>query len=281
MITSSVSNTASPIADWIAWKLSEPGDLLPIPDTLGLLDRFIRLGDETQVPPFLNFVEEFGGLELCRHLAPLGRWDRCAHPLTTVTPATRSRNAGDLGECCPSGLPHGFDFWVPIEAIRHYARQYRAMLRCGARLNLGRPVDHDDWEALSEWTGFPSHGPDEGCVSTDVKDIAACKRDLASLVEAHRLNSPMNSTFTWEGEAPFGALLGGLSAVLLYQVQWAIEGQDHYLCDQCGELFSRPRRRPQHGREKFCDAHRKTGPRARYKKRQREAKRTASKEGEG
>ena len=264
---------------WVAWKARDPLLRTSPEDTDLMLDAFLLLpdADDAQV---LGFVNLYGALMLCRHLLPSAHDPSGCHPMggpqtrdefllqewrdENLRPEflewLRSEGIPEWGEldprlvpCCPLGLPGDFDLWEPIEAIRHFARQFRAILAAAVRFYDEGQVQSSDWETIAEWADSAYHLPDqEAARAIGWGDYGPS--DLARIVSILLAADPVYETFTWSGERREFEYWGSTFATLAHQLADVIVRGEAHVCSYCDKPFVR-QRRPQAGRQRYCPDH--------------------------
>lgn len=237
---------------WLEWTESIDRLCNPLPtDMRGMLDSFLRLsrGSSDDVE---EFVFRWGSLEFCQHLLP----SHC-EPIT---------------ESNPGLMPIR---WEPTRCYRDYSSHYHALLELGANLtNMGNGTD-DQWEAVLRFVPDEAiyfvFSDDWGIFNSIFDEPINRKLVLQRMRETGMEAFALGQLISWElqqdpvilaiesspnspGEfKPKLGLVGGTMGVLSYQLAVLIQGALFAVCSNCHDAYA-PRRKPQMGRDNYCDA---------------------------
>ena len=203
-------------------------------DTTGMLDAFIRV---TEAKSALRFAKKFGVLQICRHGLQYSH-----------APA-----------CLASSQQSGWNprLMEPLKAWLHYSTSAPAILSLSASIQRGDEGDEigsrDDWTLL-----FRSRGG-KGSIDELMRAFSAtpalAKTFLVTAINDWLVEGNVRPTISWGEEASPGFSLNASTFGLLgVQLMTAVSRiQDVYLCDGCGTPYSRKKRKPQAGRNQYCE----------------------------
>ena len=261
--------------EWIAYKVGE-AEFAQAP--AALLDDFVGLADARDAA-VVRFVKKYGPLELCRHLRPSGH--NCCGRMGTAHPASDAAEPDPTG---PVGLPDGFDYWEPIEAIRHYARQFLGVARVSDSLLAQERPRQEDWaDAHGGFERIPASISGQLKVALrDDKQFMLNQIDLIFL--ALMGFGTLRHGLLWDSldVPPQQVLDGNTYDVLSYQLAAVVATGNVPVCtyEPCRKPIFDRKRRTQAGRDAYCDAHREKRQ-AIYKRRKRAENTTPKKRGTG
>jgi hypothetical protein len=244
--------------DWVirnqksGWKtrLKEIG-WIKKEDTSKLLDQFIALSEATP-DRFIAFAKKWGPL-----------W----------------KQSNQFAEK-ENMLPKDYETapWIePIEIWRLHARLVNSVLNIASYLNQysPEPAPLGCWKALflrdENYLSFIEKAvpPLETFKESRFDTIEKQKKELMNYINIEMLNHRVKFYIDWQGEVPelkIGSTLGFLSAVW-FQLMQTITKQAICCCNGCGKVYVRNGRKPQAGRNNYCDICGIAGARSDYERR--------------
>ena len=204
-------------------------------DTTGMLDAFVRI---TSGNSALRFARKFGVLHICRHGLQYSHSQAClaSSQLEGWNPTSRE----------------------PLEAWLHYAKRARAILGLSASIQIADERDpigsRDDWTFLYLSRG--GKAPIEELMRAFYATPALAKNFLVTNINDWLIEGNVRPTISWgEEESPGFSLNASTFGLLGVQLMTAVSKvQDVYFCDGCGNPYSRKKRKPQAGRNQYCEA---------------------------
>jgi DNA-directed RNA polymerase subunit RPC12/RpoP len=146
----------------------------------------------------------------------------------------------------------------PLEGWRHHAKRARAILGLSASIQIGDERDpigsRDDWAFLYERKAGKASIDDLMQAFTSTPSLA--KSFLVSDINNWLVEGNVRPTISWgEEESPGFSLNASTFGLLGVQLMTAVSKvQDVYFCDGCGNPYSRKKRKPQAGRNQYCEA---------------------------
>lgn len=203
-------------------------------DTKEMLDAFVSIQSEGDI---LRFARKYGVLELCEHDIPVEK--------------------GHGVPCRPRGWP-GL-YWEPVDSWMRLVREARAVLMLVAAINQENPTSADDWAAIA---------------SIDfLWEPSVLARDPVS-VQKKRLDMVVNSwlsiglpQLTYSSSTQILGFDGGVISVIAVQLMFAVSNSQRLaVCNGCGHPYNRARK-PQKGRNNYCQTCKDDGVDARLRKR--------------
>ena len=204
-------------------------------DTTGMLDAFVRITGGNSA---LRFARKFGVLHICRHGLQYSHSQAClaSSQLEGWNPTSRE----------------------PLEGWLHHAKRARAILGLSASIQIADERDpigsRDDWAFLYERKAGKASIDDLMQAFTSTPSLA--KSFLVSDINNWLAEGNVRPTISWgEEESPGFSLNASTFGLLGVQLMTAVSKvQDVYFCDGCGNPYSRKKRKPQAGRNQYCEA---------------------------
>ena len=219
-------------SDWPYGSLDK--DCPYLSDTAGMLDAFIRV---TEARSALRFARKFGVLQICRHGLQYSHAPACL--------ASSQRSSWN-----PQSLE-------PLEAWLHYATKARAILSLSASIQIGEERDgigsRNDWTFLYRSRG--GKASIDGLMQAVTAKPSLAKAFLVTEINDWLIEGNVRPTITWDEKASPGFSLNASTFGLLgVQLMTAVSRiQDVYFCDGCGNPYIRKKRKPQLGRNQYCE----------------------------
>lgn len=203
-------------------------------DATGMLDAFVRV---TEAKSALRFAKKFGVLQICRHGLQYSHAPACL--ASSQQPGWNPRRM------------------EPLRAWLHYSTSARAILSLSASIQIDDKGDEigsrDDWTLL-----YRSRGG-KGSIDELMRGFSAkpalAKTFLANAINDWVAEGNVRPMISWGEEASPGFSLNASTFGLLgLQLMTAVSRiQDVYFCDGCGNPYSRKKRKPQAGRNQYCE----------------------------
>lgn len=214
-------------------------------ETVGALDTFVRIRSAAGV---LRFARKYGVLEFCEHDRP------CTH--APIKEEINGKWGYTTGDCLPLRAAEGVACRSPVDLWLTYANEAAALLRVGATLRSGKVPPKDYWAGVRYSEFLPPFGVN---LDNHWHELMMYVNDWLGDVEmqfALDYSTGIREVSLRLEATTFGLLGFQLAAAITRVKEIAV-------CMGCSEPYF-PSRKPQAGRENFCEECRVTvGPRRR------------------
>jgi hypothetical protein len=228
-----------------------------------MMEEFLRLADASP-EKIRDFARHWGVLEICKHSLPRSH-NPPGYPLPDPVTWCNPRGFRDSRSNC----------WEPLDAWRHFSRQFAAVLNIRARLEEGKVGKSEDWKmALNNpdapyWKQNITAEHDRLAMRlNEFLRIGAVRPSVHWFdYERWQAGLPMRG---WSIKLTFGGLFGALASQLAFAVA---RTQGLAICSACARPFT-PIKQLSNGRRHYCTDCKKASARDAsrdYRRRKRDA----------
>jgi hypothetical protein len=232
---------------YLYWDDADFESLFTPFDSQGMLDAFVRIQSEEDIPPF---AVRFGTLQICTHGMPISHANRYErnwrHHYVDGVEVRADPHPG----CLPDGR------WIPepVERWMDFVSAARSILNIAAAIHSGSAGRDEDWLlAFKAYQVDEEYLPQPGMWANTPRGLQDPTLLLSDLVNEWLRLGDVRPRLEWElGDPQIELETSAFGAIGVQLMQAVTRVHGLTLCSSCGRPYLRQGRKAPAGRRNYC-----------------------------